>query len=58
MNNLIKDRIREKKDQIKSLELKKETFKDKIKMQKVFIEELAKSVVMQILILIKKRSLS
>jgi DNA repair exonuclease SbcCD ATPase subunit len=40
MNNLIKDRIREKKDQIKSLELKKENFKDKMRMQQEFIEEL------------------
>ena len=40
MNNLIKDKIREKKDQIKSLELKKETLKDKMKMQQEFIEEL------------------
>ena len=40
MNNLIKDKIREKKDQIKSLDLKKETLKDKMKMQESFIEEL------------------
>ncbi len=40
MNNLIKDRIRTQKDQIKSLELKKENLKDKMKMQKNFIEEL------------------
>jgi len=40
MNNLIKDKIREKKDQIKSLELKKENLKDKMKMQQSFIEEL------------------
>jgi len=40
MNNLIKDKIREKKDQIKSLQLKKETLKDKMKMQQEFIEEL------------------
>jgi len=40
MNALIKDKIREKKDQIKSLELKKETLKDKMKMQESFIEEL------------------
>jgi len=40
MNNLIKDKIREKKDQVKSLELKKENLKDKMKMQKSFIEEL------------------
>jgi len=40
MNNLIKDKIREKKDQIKSLDLKKNNLKDKIKMQQEFIEEL------------------
>ena len=40
MNSLIKDKIREKKDQVKSLELKKETLKDKMKMQQSFIEEL------------------
>ncbi len=40
MNNIIKDKIREKKDQVKSLELKKETLKDKMKMQQSFIEEL------------------
>ena len=40
MNALIKDKIREKKDQIKSLDLKKETLKDKMKMQQNFIEEL------------------
>jgi DNA repair exonuclease SbcCD ATPase subunit len=40
MNVLIKEKIREKKDQIKSLDLKKETLKDKMKMQQSFIEEL------------------
>ena len=40
MNNIIKDKIREKKEQVKSLELKKETIKDKMKMQESFIEEL------------------
>jgi DNA repair exonuclease SbcCD ATPase subunit len=40
MNALIKDRIRVEKDQIKSLESRKETLKDKEKMQKNFIEEL------------------
>ena len=38
MNNLIKENIRTKKDQIKSLDLKKETLKDKMKMQQNFIE--------------------
>jgi len=40
MNALIKDKIRAEKDQIKSLESRKETLKDKEKMQKNFIEEL------------------
>ena len=40
MSNLIKDKLREKKDQVKSLELKKSTLKDKMKMQQDFIEEL------------------
>ena len=40
MNALIKDKIREKKDQIKSLDLRKETLKDKMKMQQNFIDEL------------------
>ena len=40
MNGLVKDKIREKKDQIKSLDLKKDTLKDKMKMQQNFIEEL------------------
>ena len=40
MNNLIKDKIKEQKEEIKSLSLKKDTLKDKIKMQESFIEEL------------------
>jgi DNA repair exonuclease SbcCD ATPase subunit len=40
MNGLIKDKIRTQKDQIKSLEIKKENLKDKMKMQQNFIEEL------------------
>ena len=40
MNNLIKENIRERRDQIKSLELKKQNLKDKMKMQQSFIEEL------------------
>ncbi len=40
MNGLIKDNIRTKKEQIKSLDLKKETLKDKMKMQQEFIDEL------------------
>jgi DNA repair exonuclease SbcCD ATPase subunit len=40
MNTLIKEKIRTKKDEIKSLELKKQNLKDKVEMQKSFIEEL------------------
>jgi len=40
MNNLIKDNIRTQKEQIKSLELKKQTLKEKETMQREFIEEL------------------
>ena len=40
MNGLIKDQIRVRRDQVKSLELKKDTLKDKMKMQQEFIEEL------------------
>jgi DNA repair exonuclease SbcCD ATPase subunit len=40
MNNIVKDKIRAQKDEIKSLNAAKENFKDKIKMQQDFIEEL------------------
>ena len=40
MNNIVKDVIKEKKGQVKSLDLKKETLKDKMKMQQDFIDEL------------------
>jgi DNA repair exonuclease SbcCD ATPase subunit len=40
MNTLIKEKIRAQKDEIKSLELKKQNLKDKVEMQKSFIEEL------------------
>jgi len=40
MNNLIKDKIRQQKEQIKSLELRKESLKDKVQMQKNFIQQL------------------
>jgi len=40
MNTLIKDKIRSMKEDIKVLELKKESFLDKVKMQEEFIEEL------------------
>ena len=41
MNNLIKDNIRTKKEQIKSLDLKKENLKDKIELQNNLIKKLA-----------------
>ena len=40
MNVVIKDKIRLIKDEIKTLELKKESLNDKVQMQKDFIEEL------------------
>jgi DNA repair exonuclease SbcCD ATPase subunit len=40
MNNLMKDKIRQVKEDIKVLELKKESLNDKVKMQKNFIEEI------------------
>ena len=40
MNTLIKEKIRQSKEEIKILDLKKESFLDKVKMQENFIEEL------------------
>lgn len=40
MNNLIKDSIRTRKEQIKSLDIKKDNLKDKMNMQQEFIDEL------------------
>ena len=40
MNNLIKDKIRNLKDEVKVLDLKKESLTDKVQMQENFIEEL------------------
>ena len=40
MSNLLKENMKEKKDQIKSLETKKLNLKEKIEMQQQFIEEL------------------
>ena len=40
MNGLLRDRLREKKDQTKTLNLKKDNIKDKISMQENFINEL------------------
>ncbi len=40
MTMIIKEKIRSLKEEIRTLELKKESFKDKVQMQKNFIEEL------------------
>jgi DNA repair exonuclease SbcCD ATPase subunit len=40
MSNILKEKLKEQRNQIKSLELKKSTIKDKMKMQQDFIEEL------------------
>ena len=40
MNTIIKDKIRSLRDDIRTLELKKESLTDKVKMQESFIEEL------------------
>jgi DNA repair exonuclease SbcCD ATPase subunit len=40
MNNLLKEKIRDQKDNIKSLELSKTNLKEKVQMQQRFIEEL------------------
>ena len=40
MNGLVKEKIRSVKDEIKVLELKRESFQDKVDMQESFIEEL------------------
>ena len=40
MNNIIKEKIRAVKEEVKVLELKKESLNDKVKMQENFIEEL------------------
>ncbi len=40
MNSVIKEKIRQIKEEIRTLELKKESFSDKVKMQENFIEEL------------------
>jgi DNA repair exonuclease SbcCD ATPase subunit len=40
MNHLIKEQIREKREKVRSLDLKKENLKDKMTMQKNFIKEL------------------
>ena len=40
MNNLIKEKIRGVKDELKTFELKKESLKDKVEMQENFIDEI------------------
>ena len=40
MNNLVKDKIRQEKEQVRSLEARKESTKDKVEMQQTFIDEL------------------
>ena len=40
MNNIIRDKIKGIRDEVKTLELKKESLNDKVEMQKNFIEEL------------------
>jgi len=40
MNTIIKEKIRQTREEIKTLELKKESFKDKVEMQQNFIDEL------------------
>jgi len=42
MNGLIKEKIRSLREEIRTLDLKKENLKDKVEMQKNFIEELEK----------------
>ena len=44
MNNLMKDKIRQVKEDIKVLDLKKESLIDKVKMQENFIEQLRTKV--------------
>ena len=42
MNNLLKDRIRGIKEEVRTLDLKKESLNDKVKMQAEFIEQIEK----------------
>jgi len=43
MNSLIKDKIRAIRDDVRTLELKRDSVKDKLKMQKEFIEQIERS---------------
>ena len=40
MNNIIRDKIRLVKEELKTLNLKKESLNDKVEMQENFIEEI------------------
>ena len=40
MNNIIREKIRSQKDEINTLDLKKDNIKDKLEMQEKFIDEL------------------
>ena len=42
MNNIIRDKIRDKKDAVRTLELKKTSLKKKLEMQQNFMEEIEK----------------
>ena len=42
MNNLLKDKIRGIKEEVRTLDLKKESLNDKVKMQTDFIEQIEK----------------
>ena len=42
MNNIIRDKIRDKKDVVRTLELKKTSLKEKLEMQQNFMEEIEK----------------
>ena len=42
MNNIIRDKIRDKKDAVRTLELKKTSLKEKLEMQQNFMDEIEK----------------
>ena len=44
MNNIIRDKIRDKKDAVRTLDLKKTSLKEKLEMQQNFMEEVEKGV--------------
>ncbi len=55
MNNLLKDKLRIQKEQVRSLNLKRENLEDKIKMQDKFIQRGRESNIRIVLILIEIR---